>query len=40
MTRPRRHLVVVGDSETVGKGSAYLKQWMAWLEEEALVKVP
>ncbi|GAA5977517.1 hypothetical protein JCM10908_005000 [Rhodotorula pacifica] len=40
MTRPRRHLVVVGDSETVGKGSEYLKAWMAWLEEEALVKVP
>ncbi|GAA6031415.1 hypothetical protein JCM8097_005650 [Rhodosporidiobolus ruineniae] len=40
MTRPRRHLVVVGDSDTVGKGSAFLKKWMAWLEEEALVKVP
>ncbi|GAA5982816.1 hypothetical protein JCM11641_004634 [Rhodosporidiobolus odoratus] len=40
MTRPRRHLVVVGDSETVGKGSEFLKKWMAWLEEEALVKVP
>ncbi|GAA5969525.1 hypothetical protein JCM8115_000418 [Rhodotorula mucilaginosa] len=40
MTRPRRHLVVVGDSETVSKGSEYLKSWMTWLEEEALVKVP
>ncbi|BGP18100.1 hypothetical protein JCM10213_004750 [Rhodosporidiobolus nylandii] len=40
MTRPRRHLVVVGDSETVGKGSPFLKKWMSWLEEEALVKVP
>ncbi|GAA5838714.1 hypothetical protein JCM11251_003270 [Rhodosporidiobolus azoricus] len=40
MTRPRRHLVVVGDSETVGKGSPFLKDWMTWLEEEALVKVP
>ncbi|GAA5909085.1 hypothetical protein JCM6882_001184 [Rhodosporidiobolus microsporus] len=40
MTRPRRHLVVVGDSETVGKGSTFLKKWMSWLEDEALVKVP
>ncbi|KAK4330105.1 DNA polymerase alpha-associated DNA helicase A [Rhodotorula toruloides] len=40
MTRPRRHLVVVGDSETVSKGSNFLKKWMEWLEEEALVKVP
>ncbi|BGP26200.1 DNA helicase [Rhodotorula toruloides] len=40
MTRPRRHLVVVGDSETVSKGSEFLKKWMEWLEEEALVKVP
>jgi malonyl CoA-acyl carrier protein transacylase len=28
MTRPRRHLVVVGDSETVSKGSEYLKSWI------------
>ncbi|BGP50019.1 hypothetical protein JCM10450v2_005927 [Rhodotorula kratochvilovae] len=40
MTRPRRQLVVVGDSETVGAGSAYLGRWMRWLEEEALVRVP
>lgn len=40
MTRPRRHLVVVGDSDTVSKGSEYLKSWMTWLEDEALVKVP
>ncbi|GJN92846.1 hypothetical protein Rhopal_005884-T1 [Rhodotorula paludigena] len=40
MTRPRRHLVVVGDSDTVGQGSEFLRKWMAWLEDEALVKVP
>ncbi|GAA5853885.1 hypothetical protein JCM9279_005755 [Rhodotorula babjevae] len=40
MTRPRRQLVVVGDSDTVKQGSAFLKKWMAWLEDEALVKVP
>jgi DNA polymerase alpha-associated DNA helicase A len=35
MTRPKRQLVVVGDSETVSKGSAFLKGWMAYLEEHA-----
>ena len=39
MTRPRRQLVVVGDSETVAKGSAFLRDWMEWLEEEAVVRV-
>ncbi|KAM0790209.1 hypothetical protein ACM66B_005523 [Microbotryomycetes sp. NB124-2] len=40
MTRPRRQLIVVGDSSTVSKGSAYLKQWMDFLEEHAYVQVP
>ncbi|GAA5921229.1 hypothetical protein JCM5296_004089 [Sporobolomyces johnsonii] len=40
MTRPRRHLVVVGDSSTVRKGSAFLEAWIEWLEDEALVRVP
>lgn len=39
MTRAKRQLVVIGDSDTVSKGSAYLKAWMQWLEEHALVKV-
>jgi DNA polymerase alpha-associated DNA helicase A len=38
MTRARRQLCVVGDSGTVGKGSGYLKGWMAWLEAEADVR--
>lgn len=38
MTRPRRQLVVVGDSETVAKGSAYLKSWIKWLEDNADVR--
>ncbi|CAK9781174.1 putative DNA helicase [Cutaneotrichosporon oleaginosum] len=38
MTRPRMQLCVVGDSSTVAKGSAYLKKWMAWLEENADVR--
>ncbi|GAA6014285.1 hypothetical protein JCM10207_005409 [Rhodosporidiobolus poonsookiae] len=40
MTRPRRQLVIVGDSATVATGSPFLKRWMDWLEENALVKVP
>lgn len=39
-TRPRRQLVIIGDSSTVSKGSGYLKRWMDWLEEEAWVQVP
>ena len=35
MTRPRRQLCVIGDSETVSKGTPYLKLWMAHLEEHA-----
>ncbi|KAK5683365.1 hypothetical protein LTS10_004896 [Elasticomyces elasticus] len=40
MTRPKRHLCVVGDSETVGRGSKFLKAWMEWLEEEADLRYP
>lgn len=35
MTRPKRHLCVIGDSETVRKGSSFLKRWMEHLEENA-----
>ncbi|OAL74414.1 DNA helicase [Trichophyton violaceum] len=35
MTRPRRHLCICGDSETVSSGSPFLKRWMAFLEENA-----
>jgi len=38
MTRPRRHLCIIGDSETVSQGSTYLKEWMEWLEENADVR--
>ncbi|KAJ1301038.1 hypothetical protein OPQ81_003459 [Rhizoctonia solani] len=38
MTRPRRHLCVVGDSSTVEKGGPYLKKWMTWLENNADVR--
>ncbi len=40
MTRPKRHLCVVGDSETVGKGSRFLKRWMEHLEAEADLRYP
>ena len=40
MTRPRRHLCVVGDAETVGKGSGFLKRWMEHLEQEADLRYP
>ncbi|KAI0970393.1 P-loop containing nucleoside triphosphate hydrolase protein [Xylaria arbuscula] len=35
MTRPKRSLVVVGDSETVKRGSKFLSSWMDWLENNA-----
>ncbi|KAL2123219.1 hypothetical protein VTJ04DRAFT_3674 [Mycothermus thermophilus] len=40
MTRPRRSLTVIGDSETVKKGSAFLKAWMEFLEENADLRYP
>ncbi|KAG8720180.1 hypothetical protein FRC08_000966 [Ceratobasidium sp. 394] len=38
MTRPRRHLCVIGDSSTVEKGGTYLKKWMSWLDDNADVR--
>jgi DNA polymerase alpha-associated DNA helicase A len=35
MTRPKRHLCVIGDSETLARGNGFLKRWMAHLEENA-----
>ncbi|KAF3928356.1 hypothetical protein ABW21_db0202801 [Orbilia brochopaga] len=40
MTRPRRHLCVIGDSETVSRGSKYLKAWMVFLEENSDLRYP
>ncbi|EON69131.1 hypothetical protein W97_08317 [Coniosporium apollinis CBS 100218] len=40
MTRPKRHLCVIGDSETVGRGSSFLKRWTAFLEETADLRYP
>ncbi|KAF3127616.1 hypothetical protein TWF703_009870 [Orbilia oligospora] len=40
MTRPRRHLCVIGDSGTVARGSVFLKGWMDFLEENADLRYP
>lgn len=40
MTRPKRHLCVIGDSDTISKGSHFLKAWMAFLEEHADLRYP
>lgn len=40
MTRPRRHLCVIGDSETVSRGSRFLKAWMQHLDEHADLRYP
>ncbi|KAG9070124.1 hypothetical protein KI688_009456 [Linnemannia hyalina] len=38
MTRSKRHLCVVGDSETLSKKDAFLKAWMNFLGEHAEVR--
>ena len=40
MTRPKRQLCVIGDGETVGRGSGFLKAWVAHLEAEADLRYP
>lgn len=40
MTRPRRQLCVIADGETVGRGSAFLKKWIDFLEREADLRYP
>ncbi|EAU31317.1 conserved hypothetical protein [Aspergillus terreus NIH2624] len=40
MTRPKRHLCVCGDSETISRGSGFLKRWMEFLEEHADLRYP
>lgn len=39
MTRAKRQLCIVGDSETISSaGDEYLKRWMTFLEEHALIE--
>ncbi|KAK0389585.1 hypothetical protein NLU13_3160 [Sarocladium strictum] len=40
MTRPKRSLTVIGDSETVKRGSHFLKRWMEFLEDNADLRYP
>ncbi|KAK2598999.1 hypothetical protein QQS21_005533 [Conoideocrella luteorostrata] len=40
MTRPKRSLTVIGDSETVKRGSHFLKKWMEFLEDNADLRYP
>ncbi|PLN85301.1 DNA polymerase alpha-associated DNA helicase A [Aspergillus taichungensis] len=40
MTRPKRHLCLCGDSETISQGSSFLKHWMAFLEEHSDLRYP
>ncbi|PHH74524.1 hypothetical protein CDD83_4557 [Cordyceps sp. RAO-2017] len=40
MTRPKRSLTVIGDSETVKRGSKFLKKWMEFLEDNADLRYP
>jgi len=39
MTRPRRSLTVIGDSETL-QGNKFLKRWMEFLEEHSDLRYP
>ncbi|KAM5351616.1 hypothetical protein ACJ41O_004339 [Fusarium nematophilum] len=40
MTRPKRSLTIIGDSETVQRGSGFLKKWMQFLEDNADLRYP
>ncbi|KAJ5115233.1 hypothetical protein NUU61_000992 [Penicillium alfredii] len=40
MTRPKRHLCICGDSETISRGSSFLKHWMSYLEENSDLRYP
>lgn len=40
MTRPKRQLCVIGDSETVSHGGQFMKDWINWLSEHADLRYP
>ncbi|KAF1918379.1 hypothetical protein BDU57DRAFT_515115, partial [Ampelomyces quisqualis] len=40
MTRAKRHLCVVGDSDTISRGSGFLAAWMGFLEQHADLRYP
>ncbi|KAI9599086.1 P-loop containing nucleoside triphosphate hydrolase protein [Syncephalis fuscata] len=38
ITRPRRHLCVIGDSETVGKSDTFYQKWYEWMTDNAEIR--
>lgn len=40
MTRPKRHLCVIGNMETLARGSEFLQRWVKWGEDKAELQYP
>lgn len=40
ITRPKKHLCVIGDTETISAGSNFLKKWAEWAENNADIEYP
>lgn len=40
MTRPKRQLVVVGDTVTISRGSNFLREWVKWSEDNSMLEFP
>lgn len=40
MTRPKRHLCVVGNTSTIGRGSKFLQSWVGWSEDNSMLEFP
>lgn len=40
MTRPKRHLCVVGNMETLARGTKFLKEWTNWAEDNSELEYP
>ncbi|KAK7205874.1 P-loop containing nucleoside triphosphate hydrolase protein [Myxozyma melibiosi] len=40
ITRPRRYLSIIGDSETLSRGSNFLKGWADWAMDNAEIRYP
>lgn len=40
MTRPKRHLCIVGNTTTIGRGSKFLHSWVGWSEDNSMLEFP
>lgn len=40
MTRPKRHLCVIGNTNTIERGSKFLKAWVGWSEDNSMLEFP